>query len=536
MARNTLFRNQYINNKRHLMLICTIMGTKHMHPSSHPRCAEMQEVACLQCGSRSQAPSREVSHRSVEEEIEFINRESERLDDHIRQLCEKRAQLRRRLNDIQSSARVLPPETLSIIFQHACASSNAPSPIEYRRQINVSPLIRFGAVCSLWRQTVWSTPALWTTIIADVCLKTAKSNVAILDICFRNVGTLPLSLDLCFLEEDLLSWGDTPIPIQPITDLVFNRENAEKVRSLRLQDPPRGWIRLLSNGGFENLEVFQLKGVTSAVNGLNITLPNLPGVHRLSVGDMWHNITIPSADTITTLDLPNTSIGVGVGIFIQCTNLIECHFHVDNPDFTIEGAAINSPVTFSRLTRLTWPFSVGRSNESLFRHIRLPVLQQLRLSCPLRDSFPPATLDALQGFLSRLPSTLSVLELDRWSCPGDNIRRLFMQLPSSIKELSLIDCFQSFTPNLLRALTPEQGGVNSLPILEKLYMSSVLKACLPFIVEMVERRQGGANPQLELVLPQPIGGHSAVAERLEALARVQGRQFKLTYIESKSRL
>ncbi|KAF9454444.1 hypothetical protein P691DRAFT_808586 [Macrolepiota fuliginosa MF-IS2] len=484
---------------------------------------------CLHCG-RSQTPPRDASHRSLEEEIDFINRESERLDDHIRQLYNQKARLRRRLNDIQSTTRILPSETLSIIFLHGCSL--------HQRRIGIGPLIRFGAICSLWRQVAWSTPALWSTIETDIRTKTAGSNLAILDLCLRNAGMMPLSLDLRFDEEDLLSWGTTPKVVQLIVELVSKRENAEKLRFLRLQDPPVDWIRLLwANGGLDNLRVFALDGTTSVTDlDQGFTLPNMPRVHRLVLSNMWYHVIIPSAQTITTLELSMMSTEISVGIFIQCHNLVECHYSSDNQTQSDNDTSLDlpSPITFAHLTSLTWHFSAKEANFSLFRHLHLPVLQRLRLACLYIGPIPPEPFELLQSFFSRLPVSLSTLELDSWSCSRDDTHRLLPQLPGSIKTLSLHDCFGSFISHLLHELTPEQDERKNFPLLERLFISNALpRACLSLVTGMLYKRGDGVDAQFELEIPRPrfrpIEGRPDVVGGLEALAR--DRQIKLKYFE-----
>lgn len=499
----------------------------------------MQQEIGKRCGSRIlNSPSGE-SHHSVEEELAFIT-QALKLDDDP----EKRAVLHRRLNDLQPSCRNLPSETLSIIFQFACVLTNTLDSFDYfRQQLNIAPLIRFGSVCSLWRQTAWSTPALWTTFVADVRLRTISSTTALLDLCLRNVGAreMPLHVDLRFSEEDLLPPHDPRL--RSITKLIFNKKTARNVKVLHLRDPPPSWISSWL-AGMENLHNLLIDGVATSANSdrtLHITLPQLPCVHRLCIKRMQHPITIPFADTVTTLELIEMTFGASIEILVQCRNLIECYFHPRDRLLGWSEVSINSPVTFYRLTHLSWPFNILPGDpEAFYRHMHFPALHQLRIICPESDpddvDQTPSLFTAIKNFFDRLPPTLTVLEIERFQLDAWSLEQWLPFVPTSIKELVLINWGSDQSiPSLFRELILKEGSAKVLPKLEKLcILPFMLKACWLLIEEMVQRRaEDGLNIPFTFVLPRPKDLQlKDAAERVEDLVRVRGVPFVLEYLDS----
>ncbi|KAF5362161.1 hypothetical protein D9756_002157 [Leucocoprinus leucothites] len=483
---------------------------------------------CSQCGKPTSLSS--GPFHSVRDEIDFINQETSHIDDQIRLLCEQKASLTRRLNQLRSTTRVIPPETLSLIFQHTCCFKKATTLSEYQRQINVLPLIRIGTVCSLWRQIAWSTPAIWSTVIADIRTRNAKSTTFILELCLRNAGTVPLTLDLRFYEQDLLSWGMDPAIIKTIADLVLKHPgNAERIRVLLLQDPPIVWVDHFSER-LHNLESLTLAGFTAGVNWTDITFPRLPSLRHLSVSDMWHRITMTSAEGITVLKLSNTCIDSCVGLLRQCMNVEECQFEADQSDRdeSEDGQArniISSSITFPRLRVFTWPFSTGRSNLSLFQHMRLAVLERLRISCPLiRGSIPPPAIEVLKAFFDRSPSTFRILELDQWSCTRENVSLLFPSLPSSTKKLLLADCPETFTTHILRGLNPNLGESKALPLLDNLQAEAISKQGYQLLLQTLENREEGRVTPFRVLLPKPSLRQQDMAKQLEKFVEYKGDQ------------
>lgn len=508
------------------------------HPPHHH--TGMQQEICERCGSRILNPLSGESHHSAEEELAFIT-QALKLDDDL----EKRAVLHRRLNDLQPSCRNLPSETLSIIFQFACVLTNTLDSFDsFRQQLNIAPLIGFGSVCSLWRQTAWSTPALWTTFVADVRLRTISSTTALLDLCLRNVGAreMPLHIDLRFAEEDLLPPHDPRL--RSITKLIFNKKTARNVKVLHLRDPPPSWVSSWL-AGMENLQDLLIDGVATSGSSrtLHITLPQLPSVHRLCIKRMQHPVTVPFADTVTTLELIEVTFGASIKILVQCRNLIECYFHPrDQLLAWWSQVNSNSPVTFYRLTHLSWPFSILPGGPvAFYRQMHLPALHQLRIICS--GGSGPSDIDqtsrvftAIKNFLDRLPPTLTVLEIERFHMDVWPLEQWLPFVPTSVKELVLINWGSDQSiPSLLRELIPKEGSAKVLPKLEKLCILPFMpKACWLLIEEMVQiRAEDGLNIPFKFVLPRPKDPQlKDAAERVEDLARVRGVPFVLEYLDS----
>ncbi len=133
-----------------------------------------------------------------EGDVTVIQEELRRLDGLIHQLNQNRARLLHKVNQMQAATRRLPPEVLSTIFQFArppidfdarrTPSEFLADPDLWRetREAEDDFQLVLSAVSCHWRQVVWATPQLWTTISVEVCQTGGKSNLSLLSLYFEN--------------------------------------------------------------------------------------------------------------------------------------------------------------------------------------------------------------------------------------------------------------------------------------------------------------------------------------------------------------
>ncbi|KAJ3571291.1 hypothetical protein NP233_g3837 [Leucocoprinus birnbaumii] len=492
---------------------------------------------CSQCGSRTRprTPSPGLFH-SHRDEIDFINQEFSRLDSSIRLLLAEKASLSRRLNELESDTRIIPPETLSLIFHHACLFDEPVNAIPEQTQINIAPLFQIGAVCSLWRQTAWSTPALWSTIIADIQVKNAESIASLLEICLHNAGTIPLTLDLRFVlnKLDHATLNAFPISAQVIADLLLNQPlNAEKIRALRLCNPPVAWASHLSEQ-LRNLEVLCLVGLMGGLGDMRakITLPYLSSLRCCSLSTR-RRIVMPSAETVTKLELSRMHVDAAIGLLRRCANVEECHFHHDsglldtnnaNRNHVLERNFLTSPITFPCLRALTWPLSTTRSSIAFYQHIRLPVLKTLQLSSSFKGALSGPIVEALRTFLNHAPPSLEAIRLARWSCTHESTQRILPLLPDSIRELALFECTEDFSGHFLGCLIPDSSGdVMYLPSLQQVQLTTIDGHGLKQLMRVVEDRQDRNTSTINIILPGRNLLPKEETEQLEMFTRNRRR-------------
>lgn len=143
----------------------------------------------------------------------------------------------------ESPIQRLPPEILSLVFQHAAPPINFEFP-EYpaqeghyywggrRKYSRVRLLCRLATVSILWRDIINSRPELWTSFAIRITPRKLKAKTAFLSLCFGKSGTLDVDLKVKFKgffhhhfdrSEELLH---------------LFAAHAYRIKSLRLGDPP----------------------------------------------------------------------------------------------------------------------------------------------------------------------------------------------------------------------------------------------------------------------------------------------------------
>lgn len=113
--------------------------------------------------------------------------------------------------------------------------------------------LELGAVSHHWRQVVWSTPRLWTTLSMQINCDFVDSNISFLGLYFQNnrgpLMTLRLDcrweLDLLEEEEDVETRAEILSALEPIRASVFD-DNVHKIQKLIITGLPPEWLSSLS--------------------------------------------------------------------------------------------------------------------------------------------------------------------------------------------------------------------------------------------------------------------------------------------------
>lgn len=125
------------------------------------------------------------------------------LSDAAQRIIDKKVAILRRLNDLESKTRVLPLETLSLIFQHACAPRKIPrtaSGLIIGRQPKDRRFfsVFLGSISHTWRQVAWSTPQLWAELSLVIPSDKVQSFASLLDLYLTNTRGIPITLHITF--------------------------------------------------------------------------------------------------------------------------------------------------------------------------------------------------------------------------------------------------------------------------------------------------------------------------------------------------
>lgn len=445
----------------------TLPMTLSMTPSTStcPRCGHCFDNTVLADTRRAPSPSGSVVW-AQQEEVALIQDEVRRLNDLIYRLNQDRAGLLRKINSVQASTRRLPPEVLSTIFQFArppidftsrSIPTEFPDDPDLRRGNYVSEddfQLVLGAVSYHWRQVVWSTPQLWTTISVEVYEIVSENNASLLSLYFENARGLPMTIELDLRAQLLLlNSADDPeqraksiSTLDPIKTSVFV-DNANKIRSLILTGLPMEWIssigRRLSQCESMTLYWPQLHITTWTEYSNSVDLSDLPCLRQISLKDLRIPL-IPYWPAITVLKLRDLPIKECVELLTKCPNLIEfeslqpySHTARDNlPSF-------DKPIVLEHLESLKWHTTSDEWSYAFLRHVRFAKLRLLKWSGSHQSIFVEEFSEDLHlifiSFFADLPTTLQVLELVHFPYSYSIVKDLLSSV-SHLPELHLRQC------------------------------------------------------------------------------------------------
>ncbi|EKM82239.1 hypothetical protein AGABI1DRAFT_126570 [Agaricus bisporus var. burnettii JB137-S8] len=355
----------------------------------------------------------------------------------------------RRLNSIQSLIRFVPPELLSIIFQHA-------SPFPYcvfaqnREERRLFHLV-LRSVSHRWYNVVQSTPGLWNCVSLSSRQTNEKSCEQYLELCLDNSGDLPLAIDFGRHREQTQG---TTCPLSPTLENIIT-SNAHRVQSLRLCHLPAQWVASVLPK-MSQLSALEVRWYLSSPNlCLQFSSTNL---HRLFIFGPFRpvHIELPTVSSITHLTFSRIPIDVCMHFFIECQNLVE--FHSISPLHPIRNTVptiTQLPLVHKHLTKLTWHLldssRLAHWTNLLLKHINLPALESLTWSnMSNSDQFLNAT-----SFFQRLPKSLNEINFKgmyREVNISTPIWLDYTRHDADLKLLRVKDCTESFLDKVFHKL------------------------------------------------------------------------------------
>ena len=128
------------------------------------------------------------------------------LDALLERIKLKRYDLKRKINQLHSPIiRRLPPDVMSTIFEF-CLPYFTDHHDQFSTffQKDLSLLLSLGAICSYWRDTAWSTPSLWSSLVVRVTNKHDPHITAgVAQEWLARSGQLPLSIRILAYNNNL---------------------------------------------------------------------------------------------------------------------------------------------------------------------------------------------------------------------------------------------------------------------------------------------------------------------------------------------
>jgi len=279
------------------------------------------------------------------------------------QFAQRRAFLRRKINGLSPTTRI-PSEILTEIFQIACR------PIDNGHKQAVTPLF-IGRICRLWRDSAWSTPSLWNTILLHVSRKRHGAQVQLLEDWLLKARSAPLSIKLIAEDEhESIVCAFTAI----IRVLVIRSDYWHIFNS---PIPPQ-CHHLFKNVNFPMLTSVSVHPSKSTISTFNtppdifLTAPKLLDVD-LS-GYNFAAIVLPW-EQIRSFRIQLLTVTECLKVLRQSPNLGECHLeHVYSPDsFTSRTIMLHTQLKHLDV------ILIKAASMSLFDSITLPSLSHLRI-------------------------------------------------------------------------------------------------------------------------------------------------------------
>ncbi|KAJ3553391.1 hypothetical protein NP233_g12657 [Leucocoprinus birnbaumii] len=191
---------------------------------------------------------------------------------------------------------------------------------------------------------------------------------------------------------------------EEMTDAILGPENAHRIESLRLFQPPGNWIDLLHSLPLIHTLSVHYPIPKGQEASLHLTARTL---RRLSLkGENWRLYSVPP--TLQALWLDRTPGEFNVQLLRQCPSLNECY---SDPRPTGDlTAPFVSYCACQNLVNLAWSVHDGITDNSAFLHLSLPSLQTLHLisANPVSDAVPIA------NFIRKFSPTLLTLKLENF--------------------------------------------------------------------------------------------------------------------------
>ena len=456
------------------------MRSTTFHTESNKKEAEIETVGmaptfCSRCGD------------AVEEGCDPWDELAE-LDALLERLRLKRYDLKRKINRLHSPiVRQLPPDITSTIFEF-CLPDFTDHPLSYFTKEDLSIPLSLGAICSYWRDTAWSTPSLWSSLVVRVTSKhDSHTATGIAREWLARSGQLPLSIRV------LSFYNNYNKAVSALADII--NQYSTRWSDLELCMPPHCYqhFHAIDNHA-PKLKSIRFHCSAHAMN-LNFQL-NCPRLEKASLSNFPMDGTNIQLDNLTHLTLHSMSILRAFLILRKTPRLVFCKVSGSRPGHRGPSnmANIGAPVLTSlrslQLLSLITSFSEDFLDNLIAPHLEeftLPryynpsmevITHFLRKSaCSLRSFsmtfsvFPPY-FESLINLLQSMPSlnTLSIRTLEN-TAPRDYDPQNILQLVAKVLSSQSSSFQQGFLPNLkildytgeLRLRPGNYGDLYSLP-------------------------------------------------------------------------
>lgn len=360
------------------------------------------------------------------------------------------------LSTLAEAIKRLPPETLSLIFEHACPSPDLSDIVKSydKRGGEIEDRtchLTLSLVCNHWHQVILGTPRLWTDIILNVgeMAGMAEDWQRLFSDHFGRSGTLPISLEIRFQSG-------VSAQQEAIVDAVL-RHCKRRLRSLVLLDIPESFATSLSYS-YPLLEDLAVIIKNTRIEPFPIKVTGAPSLSRFMFWvpkNVWKELDLVLPwSSITHLDISNAPIRTYVETLIRCSNLVDYRSYLEHPREFVEPHRFRADyeLTLPQLKSFEWSGSYGGPVDRLLQNIRLPVLESLYLHYE-RWIYPVPW----ERFFSKLPPTVTTFTLYEYegvNAPEEELpypEFFFEHLPN-LRELRLLSCNSSLLDDALEKL------------------------------------------------------------------------------------
>lgn len=329
---------------------------------------------------------------TISEENRYLDISTARVDDEIQQLLTTRAHLRRRANALRDTTRILPPETLTTIFECAIHERD-------------HPVYSLSAVCFRWRQVIWTSPSLWTSLFLN---STQPGVWEHFDLHCRNAKDA--SLAIC-----LSTHHGFKAPLNGVLQLLTAvlTKCTDKVQSLDLGPIDKTVWECISSyaisADFPRLETLKLnfKRSFDAMFG-EVLFYRSPRLRKVEIGEALPGIEyhLPFQQ-LTSLVLKKPNPAHALSLLAHCPNLV--NFRSEGVSTCGMGGTssllMQTPIILRDLQSFRWDSGECPAGATFISDIHLPSVHQLCWLGPL----DLATIRIWKPFFSNM-STVKVLD------------------------------------------------------------------------------------------------------------------------------
>ncbi|KAJ3562960.1 hypothetical protein NP233_g9248 [Leucocoprinus birnbaumii] len=400
---------------------------------------------------------------------------------------------------ISDHTATLPPEVLLTILK-----------IVLILNCDVKQKLTIGAVCSRWRNILWSSPPFWSTFTDYFGRYDRKvDRLRLLELHIVNSRDCPM----------MFSISDASGPGTPVHDALFQRIFSDcqaRIQRLRLTGLTPTWEAIVDHSRsstFPQLEYLSLScGMFDESTDVSPWFSKLPSLCELTLYiPRFDPNVIHSLDKITSLSLSGIHCDYAFYFLSLCQNLVEFRAIeieiADDLPGIVPSPPLNKDVVLPHLTHFSWDLTRGppgdmiedtifTENTACIRHIHLPSIRDLSWSWYFYLD-PTDTWHIWQGFFKNI-SGLTKVEITTWA---PNIIPELVQLFSyqPIQDLNVTISRLEDLESCVRVLTCRPGyrpiAYTSIQILKLSFLTrdgipeGNNAALLDLIIEMLQLRR-----------------------------------------------